>query len=156
MNPHLYKKLSYKVSDFTPISLVSRQPFVRAVVLGRDDQPAGILVDAVDDARTRDAADPRQLPRAMVQQRVDQRAVKVAARRMHDQPRRLVDDDQVFVLERDDEVDVLRHGFGRGGGRQRDEQAFAARNLCRSVPLRRARRVGDRAALDQDLDAFAR
>ena len=28
MNPHLYKKLSYKVSDFTPISLVSRQPFV--------------------------------------------------------------------------------------------------------------------------------
>lgn len=28
MNPHLYKKLSYKVEDFTPISMISRQPFV--------------------------------------------------------------------------------------------------------------------------------
>ena len=28
MNPHLYKKLNYKVSDFAPVTLVSRQPFV--------------------------------------------------------------------------------------------------------------------------------
>ncbi|ARU04288.1 hypothetical protein CCO03_05990 [Comamonas serinivorans] len=28
MNPHLYKKLNYRMEDFAPITLVSRQPFV--------------------------------------------------------------------------------------------------------------------------------
>src|SRR3546814_10451746 len=52
--------------------------FVRLVVLGSDDQAAGVLVDAVDDARAGDAADARKLARAMVEQCVDERAVEVA------------------------------------------------------------------------------
>ena len=35
---------------------------------------------------------------AMGDQRIDQRAVGIARRRMHHQPRRLVDDDEVLVL----------------------------------------------------------
>src|SRR3546814_2326870 len=47
--------------------------FVRLVVLGSDDQAAGVLVDAVDDARAGDAADARKLARAMVEQCVEDR-----------------------------------------------------------------------------------
>src|SRR3546814_8387548 len=70
--------------DDRPIATIDRmrgelfcQADVRAVVLGGDDQPRRILVDPVDDARPRDSADPAQLPRAMVEQRVDQRAVEI-------------------------------------------------------------------------------
>src|SRR3546814_20682467 len=62
-----------------------REAFMLLVVLGGDDQPAGVLVDAMDDPRPRDAADARQLPRAMVEQRVDHRAVEIARGGMDDQ-----------------------------------------------------------------------
>ncbi len=42
-----------------------------AIMLGGDDQPRRILVDAMDDAGPRHAADSRELPRAMVEQRID-------------------------------------------------------------------------------------
>ena len=92
------------------------QPFVGAVVLRGDDQPAGILVDAVDDARTRNAPDPRQLPSAMVEQRVDHRPVKIARGGMDDHARGLVDDDQMFVLIGDDQAHVLGDIVRRFGG----------------------------------------
>ncbi len=80
---------------------------VRLVGLGHDQQPARVLVEAVHDAGPRHAADARQALAAMGDQRVDERAVRVARARMHDEPRRLVDDDQRVVL-----VDhVERDGF---------------------------------------------
>jgi hypothetical protein len=48
----------------------------------------------------------------VVQQRVDQRSVRIARRRMDHQPCGFVDDDQVLVLEYDAERNVLRLSFG--------------------------------------------
>ena len=53
----------------------------------------------------------------MGDQRVDQRAGLVAGGGMHDQPLRLVDDDDVVILEHDIERDVL--AFRLGGDRRR-------------------------------------
>ena len=50
----------------------------------------------------------------MVEQGVHQRAVKIAGGRMDDQACRLVDDDQVFVLEHDAKRNVLRLAPRRG------------------------------------------
>ena len=79
----------------------------RALVLGRDQQAARVLVEAMDDARPRLAADAGQRRAAMGDQRVDQRAVGIARRRMDDEPGRLVDDDEVLVLVDDVERDIL-------------------------------------------------
>ena len=77
------------------------------VGLGDDEQAGRVLVEPVDDAGPLDPADPRQARAAMADQRVDQRAVGVARRRMDDEARRLVDDDEMVVLVDDVERDVL-------------------------------------------------
>ena len=59
-----------------------------------------------------DAADAGEARAAMRQQRVDQRAVRIAGRRVHDHPGRLVDHDQVRILEADIERDRLRDRHG--------------------------------------------
>jgi hypothetical protein len=51
---------------------------------------------------------PDKLPRAMMEQRIDQGAVEIARCRMDDQPGGLVDHDQMLVLEDDVERDILR------------------------------------------------
>ena len=109
------------------------KPFVRDVGLGDDQQPRRVLVDAVDDARPRDAADPGQPPRAMVEQRVDQGAVEIARGGMDDHAGGLVDDDQMIVLEDDVERDVLRRVVQRGGGGDADLV------IARGAPWRRGR-----------------
>ena len=76
------------------------QRLVRLVVLGDHHQPGGVLVEPVHDARPLDAADAGKAGAAMGDQRVDQRAGLVAGGRMHDQAFRLVDDDDVVVLDR--------------------------------------------------------
>src|SRR3546814_12552329 len=85
------------------------------VVLRGDDQAARILVDAVDDAGPRDAADARKLSRAMVEQRVDERAVEIARGGVDDHAGGLVDDDQMLILPGDDQIQVLRGVMRRGG-----------------------------------------
>ena len=89
------------------------EPFVSGIALGDHQQPRGILVDPVDDPRPRDPADPGELSAAMMQQRIDQRPIAVARGRVDDQPGRLFYDDQMLVLERDLQGDILRC---RGGG----------------------------------------
>ena len=92
------------------------------VVFGDDEQAAGVLVDAVDDAGADGPADAGKRGAAVVEQRIDQRAVRVAGGRMHDHPLGFVDDEQVFVLIDDVERDILRLRFDRlrVGQRQRD------------------------------------
>ena len=116
-----------------------RQPFVGDIGLGDDQQPGRVLVDAVDDARPRDAADPRQAAAAMVEQGVDQRPVAIAGGRMDDQPGRLVDDQQMLVLEDDGERDVLRLVVRR--------LRLGDRQLERLVALDLGRRVANRLAV---------
>ena len=55
---------------------------------------------------------PGQAGAAMGDQRIDQRAGLVAGGRVHHQPARLVDDDDVVVLVDDIERDILARGLG--------------------------------------------
>jgi hypothetical protein len=71
---------------------------VRLVILRHDQAAAGFLVEAVDDARARDAANAAQLAGAMVKQGIDERVFFVPSRWMHYQPRGLVQHQQGVVL----------------------------------------------------------
>ena len=84
------------------------------VVLGDHQQAARVAVEAMDDPRPRDAGDAAVLAAAGAgEQRVDERvAVVMPGRRMDDEARRLVDDEQVVVL-----VDDARAGCPAPGAR---------------------------------------
>ncbi len=74
---------------------------------------------------------------------------------MHDEPGRLVDDDQLVVLEQDVERDVLAHRFGRLGLGQNDRDRVTFSDLALGLVHRRAGNA-DRTLLDEGLDAAAR
>ena len=84
---------------------------VGGVVLGRDDAAACVHVEPVNDPRAHHAADPAQAAGAVVQQRIDQRAALVAVARMGRHSGRLVDHDQVVVLEQHLQRQLLRPGL---------------------------------------------
>lgn len=69
------------------------------IVFGNRQKPAGILVDPVDDARPLHPADAGKIIAAVIKQRIDQRSVIYARRRVNGHSRRLVDDDQVVVFK---------------------------------------------------------
>ena len=112
------------------------QVAVGDVVAGDEDQPAGLLVEAMHDAGARLAADLRKLGEA-VQQRVNQRAaiaivVGRARAGVHHHAGRLIDDGEVVVFV----DDVERNIFGHGAQRRRrgvahDGDGFAAFELER-------------------------
>jgi hypothetical protein len=90
---------------------------VGEVVLRDDHDARRAAVEAVDDPRAQLAPDAGEVA-AAVEQRVHERAARVARRRVDDEARGLVDDDHVRVLEEHGERDRLgRHGEGRGLGR---------------------------------------
>ena len=132
-----------------------RQEFMRRIGLGDDQQPRCILVDAMDDPRPRDAADARQPPGAMVEQRIDHRAIVIARRRMDDQPRRLVDDQQRVIFMNDGQRNILRHAFrtARGSG-MTSVSASPPFTFERRVP-QHAAGARHAAAADQRLQPFA-
>src|SRR5262249_9276086 len=72
---------------------------VGALGLGHHHETARILIEPMHDARALDAADPGEAGAAMGHERVSQRAGPVAGRGVHDEPRRLVDDDEPGVLD---------------------------------------------------------
>ena len=106
------------------------------------------------DARPLDAADAGKPALAVVEQRVDQRAVRISRCGMHDHARRFVEHDEVIVLEKNFQRDVLRrvvqrHGLGQGDG---DEVAGFHR-----IPGFRGLAVDDdELVADERLDARAR
>ncbi len=80
---------------------------MRLVGLGHDQKPARVLVETVDDAGPRDAADAGEARAAMGDERIDEGLVGVAGARMDDEAGRLVDDDERVVLIDDVERDRL-------------------------------------------------
>ena len=80
------------------IRQLSRQCQMGGVVFGGDDQAAGVPVDAVNDAGTLLAADAGEGVPAVVQQGVDQRAVRMARRRMHHHALWLVYHNDALIL----------------------------------------------------------
>ena len=74
------------------------QAKVSHVVLRRDDETAGIPVDAVDDARPQLAVDAREGVAAGVEQGVDQGAVRVTGGGVYHHAHRFVDYNDILIL----------------------------------------------------------
>jgi hypothetical protein len=75
---------------------------------GYDHDAGSVLVQTMHDARAALGADAGEPGAAMREQRVHQRTVKVARRRMHHQSSGFVEDDKVGVFVQDRERDRLR------------------------------------------------
>ena len=105
---------------FGLVGELRRERAVGLVGLGHHHQAGGVLVEPVHDAGPLDAADAAEAVAAMGDQRIDQRALRVAGGRMHHQACRLVDHDERVVLVDDIERDVLARGAGGRGRRQGD------------------------------------
>jgi hypothetical protein len=115
--------------DFAVVKL-PRQFLMGGIVLGHDHHPGCALVETVDDSRPQLAADPAEVGH-VVQERVDQRSAAVSRPWMNYHAGRLVDDDQVPILEHDIERNVLgarsrRDWLGQGDG---DDIAFSHRGV---------------------------
>ncbi len=128
---------------------------MRGLGLGDHDQPAGILVEAMHDARPAHAPDPGEARAAVSDQGIDKGPVRVAGGGMDDEPGGLVDDNQMCILETDIERHRLRRRRGIlsiGDGHDKI--------LARPDPQRRIPRGGlvlhDKPLLDQPLEPGAR
>ena len=82
------------------------------VVLGRDDEAAGVPVNPVDDPRPQLPSNAAEAAAAVVEQGVNQGAVRVARGRVDHQPSRLVHHNYVLVLIHHIQGDVLGQGLG--------------------------------------------
>ncbi len=114
---------------------------VGGVVFGDDDEAAGVLVEAMDNAGPEVAAGCRKRFESK-EQRIDEgvavaRIFSFAGAGVHHHAGGLVDDGEVLVFEDDVERNVLRRGFERCGmGFAGDEYLFSAAKLERRLGLR--------------------
>ena len=118
---------------------------VRFIIFGHDQAAAGFLVEPVDNARARDAADAAEFAAAMMQQRVDERMFLVSGGGMHNQPGGFVQYQQRLVLKKNVERDFLRLRAGGPGFRPVNFNCFTG--------ARRMRRF-DRPAVDTNVTFF--
>ncbi len=91
----------------------------------------------------------------MVEQRVDERSVAIARSRVDNHPRRLVDDNEMLVLEHDFERNVLRFEVEGGEGRECDCEGHALSHAGAGGSCDYAAQL-DGPFRDQPLDPFAR
>ena len=80
------------------------------VVFGDDKTAARFFVEAMNDAGTLFPADSRQ-GRAVIQERVNQSVFSMTSARMDDKSRRLINDDQVVIFEKNLKRDRLWKGL---------------------------------------------
>ena len=139
-----------------PPGELRRKREVRFVVFGDDEAAAGFLVEPVDDAGPRDAADAAERTLAVMEQGVDERVFLVSGGGMHDQPGGFVQHEQRLVLKKNGERDCLRLCFGGFCLRPMDFNLFAGARAVRGFgyvtidadmalfnqPLQRAARGG--------------
>ena len=128
-----------------PPGELRREREVRFVVFGDDETTAGVLVEPVNDAGSRDAADAAERAPAVMEQGVDERVFLVAGGGMHDQSGGFVQHEQRLVLKKNGERNFLRLGFGGLCLRPVDFNLFAgARAVCGF----------DRVTIDVDMALF--
>ena len=94
--------------------------------LGHHHEPAGVLVEAMDDARPPNPADACEAVPAMREQGIDEGIVWIAGRRMHYEAGRLLEDEEVRVLVANVQRDRLRLR-GRCDGRRKHRRAALPR-----------------------------
>jgi hypothetical protein len=136
-------------------SEVTGQSLMRGLGLGNDHQPARILIEAVNDSRAADPADAGQGAAAMAQQGVDEGAVRVSRSGMDNHARRLVDNDQMFILEADIERNRLRYRRRILNIRYNYDKILVAPNAQRGV-ANRPPALGDMAGFNQPFEPGAR
>ena len=152
--------LGDRAADDRPIDALRRlfpnllgEVDMRPIVLRRHHDARRVLVEPVHDARPYDAVDARQVL-AVMEQRIDERAVRCSRRRMDDHAARLVDDDDVRILVEDVQGDGFRQDLQlpRFGNFRLHGIPCAQLRVC----LRRPAVDEDAAAFDQLLDMGAR
>src|SRR5689334_1146398 len=105
---------------------------MRRFGLRGNQEAARVLVQAMYDAGPPHSAYPGKARAAMREQRVDERPLEIAGRRMHDHSGRFVDDDQMRILEADIKRDRLRFRLGGFGcGQPHGDDLAGADALCR-------------------------
>ena len=77
---------------------LSKQGLHRAVGLGDDDAARGVLIEAMHDAGALDAIDAGELAIAVMEEGVDEGAVRIAVSRVNDHAVRFVDDDEIVIF----------------------------------------------------------
>lgn len=130
----------------------------RGVRLGDREEPRRVAVEAVDDSRAALAADGEDAG-AAGQERVHERAVRMARGGVDDEAGGFVHDEHRVVLENDRERNVLRFERGFGGGRLADEVGLAGRGAAlgvRAAERRGGAGEGDGARGQEPLDGAAR
>ena len=88
---------------------VARKCVMRQLGFGDDHQPARALVEAMNDTRPANPADPGEARTAVADQGVDERPLRVSRRGVDNQPCRFVDDDQMSILELNIQRNRLRN-----------------------------------------------
>ena len=124
---------------------LDRQPVMGLIVPGHENRAAGVAVQSMHDARPQRPAAAAEAGAKVELQRTDKRSRPVSAGRMHDHPRRLVDDDQVLVFEEDLQGNLFRPRGLAGNFRQNDPH-----------PLPRANAIGRLSAVLVDAHAAGR
>ncbi len=89
------------------VGKLRRQMPMGVIVLGSDHDAARFLVETMHNARPLDAADAGKARAAMMDQRVDERSRPVAGPRMNDKPGGLRDHDQIVVLVKNLQRNIL-------------------------------------------------
>ena len=89
---------------------------MRRVIFGRDHGAAGFLIEAMNNSGPLLSADPGKAG-AMMEQGVDQRVRLVSGAGMHDEARRLIEHEQIVVLEKNRERNLLGLGVNFMKGR---------------------------------------
>ncbi len=107
------------------------------------------------DAGTLDAADAGEAVAAMGDERVDQCSAGMSGGRVHDEVRRLIDDDDVGVLVDDIERDGLGGRLGRLRFRHLYREGVARFDPIGPISYGRAAWTADVAGANQGLDACA-
>ncbi len=109
------------------------QAAMGTVAFGDDDNASRSDVESVNDTGALHAPDAAQVV-AVGQECVDQRPCWVTGRRVNDHARRLVDDDEIFVLKHDREWDVFRLGYRPNWRRNRDFNRLPLATKSRRAP----------------------
>ena len=129
--------------DFA-VAKLPRQLLVGLVVLGDHHQPRGAAVEAMHDPGTQLAADAAQVGHVM-EERVDECAAAMAGSRMHHHSCRLVEHDDVGILEENAKRQILGHWGGRRRRGNLDRVALPGAH--RRARPKRSGAAGDEAFL---------
>ena len=101
--------LAPKIAGPPMICKLRGQPTMSSIGLGDNHQAACVFVQAVDDARPRNAADARKAVPAVSDKRIDESTVGISRARMHNQSSRFVDNNKALIFIND----VQRNLFAR-------------------------------------------